>query len=167
MQSWPHNDRREPEDRRARSTSPLSSASLQGTRSYFRRSEDRRKYYYVDRYGLRSVGVVMLAVFLSLTDAFFTLNLLELGAREANPVMNLFLRFGELPFLAAKYLLTGGCLLWFLIHKNYSLFGTRFTVKTLMVSVLVIYSVLIVYELILFSMYDQFTFFTTNAFIPA
>jgi len=103
----------------------------------------------MDRYSLRSVLVVVFTVVLSIIDAALTLELVSHGAKELNPVMNFFLSYGPYPFLVVKYLITGVCLVVFLIHKNYSVFGGRVSVKNLLIIVLVTYVVLIGYELVL------------------
>lgn len=150
MLNSPSEERRTARDRRTKPTSPLSIASLFGSRTRYRRKEDQAKYYYVDRYSLLSILVVLFTIMLSVTDAFFTLKLVAIGAQEANPVMDYFLQFGPLPFIIAKYILTGACLIWFLVHKNYAVFGGPVRVKHLLLGALVIYMALISYELFLF-----------------
>ena len=142
-------DRRRIKERRAKPTSPLSPSSLFGSRGHFRREEDRKKYRYVDLYSLRSVLTIFTTIILSLTDAIFTLRLVSLGAKEINPVMDFFLQFGPFPFLISKYLLTGSCLIWFLVHKNFTIWRGRIKVKTILIGVLILYLILIIYELIL------------------
>ncbi len=149
MPDSPPFDRRRQTDRRTRPTTPWSRASLFGARAQFRRKEDAEKYYYVDRYSLRACLVIFVTLLLSVSDAFLTLRLISLGAVEANPVMNFFLTQGPVVFLAAKYLITGVCLLWFLVYKNYRIFGTSVRVKHLAGFVMLTYVILIVYEIVL------------------
>ena len=85
-------------------------------------------------------------------DATFTLRLVGMGAQELNPVMDFFLKHGAVPFLLAKYLITGSCMVWFLIHKNFRIWGGRVSVKAILVTVLLMYVALIVYELVLLSL---------------
>jgi hypothetical protein len=119
---------------------------------YTRRAEDRLRHYYVDRYGWRGVLSICLVVVLSLADATFTLRLVTVGAaREINPLMDYFISLGPVVFLFAKYLLTGACMIVFLVLKNYRLYGSRVTVKDLIWFVLIGYAALIVYELVLIS----------------
>lgn len=146
----PVRDRRAHTDRRTRPTSPLSFSSMFGSRRHVRRADDRQIYLYVDRYSLRSVFVVLGIVLLSLTDAMFTLQLVAKGAQEINPVMDFFLQKGPLPFLIAKYLITGTCLVLFIVHKNHYFLKGKIRVKTLMIMVFIMYVVLIAYELVLF-----------------
>lgn len=153
MQNLPQADRRTQSDRRDRPTSPLTSTSLLGSRSYLRRADDRKAASYVDRYGARSVLTTLLIILLSVVDATLTLRLVSLGAKEVNPVMDFFLGFGAVPFLAAKYVLTGICLVWFLIHKNFTIWGGRVKVKYILLSLLMMYGILIGYELLLLLIY--------------
>ncbi|MFQ5707697.1 MAG: DUF5658 family protein [bacterium] len=142
-------DRRLKRDRRNKPTSPLSISSITGSRRYSRRQEDQSTHHYVDRYSLRSALVVLCALLLSIFDAFFTLRLIRMGAAEINPIMDFLLQLGPLPFLLVKYFLTGSCLVWFLVHKNYYAFGGRLSVKYILLAILFLYSILIVYEIVL------------------
>lgn len=149
MPDRPQPDRRRRTDRRSRPTTPLSMASLTGSRRHSRRKEDESVYHYVDRYSLRSVLVLLMALILSVMDAFFTLSLISMGAAtEFNPIMDFFLQFGPVAFLLVKYTLTGSCLIWFLVNKNRSLFG-KLKVKYILLSVLILYALLVAYELLL------------------
>lgn len=151
MQNSPHPERRQQKDRRAKPTSPFSSSSLFGSREKIRRKEDKQRHHYVDRYSFRSAVTILVIIVLSMTDATFTLKLVALGAaKEINPVMDFFLQLGPITFLTVKYVLTGICLLCFLIFKNHSFLGDRVTGSSLIVAVLIIYAVLIFYELTLF-----------------
>lgn len=142
-------ERRSGQDRRSRPTSPFTLRSLYGSRRYGRRKEDRALHYYVDRYGIRSVTILVVSLLLCLIDAYMTIYLLSLGAQELNPVMDFFLRIGTIPFLLVKYSVTGLALMWLLIHKNYPLMGGRFTGKGLLLGVPVLYTLLVLYELFL------------------
>lgn len=150
MENLPFPDRRRQKDRRARPTSPVSFQSLFGRRKHIRRKEDRLNNPYVDIYSLRSVLALLFIIVLSVSDAFFTLKLVQLGAREVNPVMHFFLRHGPVLFLSVKFFLTVFCGVIFLVHKNHLLFGGRVSVKIILMGVLLLYMLLILYELTLF-----------------
>lgn len=149
MQRFPQFDRRSGKDRRARPTSPFSLSSLRGSRQHARRKEDKPIYYLVDRYNVCSILLVVAVLTLSVADAFFTLQLVSMGARELNPVMDFFLRYGPLPFLWAKYIFTAAGVTALLMLKNYPVFNGRMTVKVVLMAIPVMYAVLIVYELVL------------------
>lgn len=56
--------------------------------------------------GSKRVAAVLLIVVLTIVDAVFTLELVNNGAREVNPIMHYYLAHGSLAFFAVKYLLT-------------------------------------------------------------
>ena len=150
MQNLPHPDRRK-QNRRSNPTSPLTASSLFGKRKNIRRDEDRLTQPYVDLYSFSSVLSVLVTFILSVTDAIFTLKLISLGGSELNPFMDFFLQLGPFPFLIVKHLLTGTCLIIFLVHKNRVIFGGHLRVKSLLVFSLSLYFTLILYELALLS----------------
>jgi len=75
-----------------------------GRRKEVRRNEDNQESYFLDHYSSRVFAIIIGIILLSLTDAMLTLYLIRNGAAEVNPVMEHFLKYGTLPFLAAKYL---------------------------------------------------------------
>ncbi|KAA3657824.1 MAG: hypothetical protein DWQ10_12435 [Calditrichaeota bacterium] len=138
------------DDRRKKPTSPVSSFSFNnGKREAPRRKEDRWQNYFVDRYSKRIFGVVLLILTMSLIDALFTLQLLNNGASEINPVMAHFLEYGPLEFLIAKYILTGASVLLLLIYKNVYLLKTRVRAKYLFIPILGMFALVIVWEVFL------------------
>ncbi len=136
-------------DRRKKQTNPLSLHSLLYGQRKSIREEDRDRHHYVDRYDRLSVVVFMLVIVFSAADALITLRLVAAGGEEINPVMHFFLQYGALPFLVAKYLLTGLGVFFMLIHKEYRFAGTRFSGKYALFVVLLLYLALIVYEIVL------------------
>ncbi|MHC1745125.1 MAG: DUF5658 family protein [Syntrophobacteraceae bacterium] len=149
METSCYPERRSGIDRRARPTSPFTWRSLTGSRAYARRKADRDVHYYVDRYGFPAVFAFCVTLLFSIGDAFFTMKLVSAGAKELNPVMDYFLQFGPVPFVAVKYVLTASGLTWLLIHKDYPMFKGRITGKVLFLFVPIIYMVLLVYEMVL------------------
>ena len=120
-----------------------------GRRKEVRRNEDNRKSYFLDHYSLRVFGVIIGIILLSLTDAMLTLYLIRNGAAEVNPVMEHFLRYGPLPFLAAKYLLTTASIVLLLIYKNVHIFGTKIRAKYLFIIIFLIFASVVIWELFL------------------
>jgi len=120
-----------------------------GRRKEMRRDEDNRESYFLDHYSLRVFGLIIGIILLSLTDALLTLYLIRHGAAEVNPVMEHFLRYGPLPFLAAKYLLTTASIVLLLIYKNVYIFGTRIRAKYLFIVIFLIFASVVVWELFL------------------
>ncbi len=62
-----------------------------------------------------AIGILVM----SLLDAVFTLNVLSLGAREANPIMAYLINMGTIWFFAGKLTLTG-CGVYLLIRASRS-----------------------------------------------
>ena len=120
-----------------------------GRRKEMRRDEDNRESYFLDHYSLRVFGIIIGIILLSLTDALLTLYLIRHGAAEVNPVMEHFLRYGPLPFLAAKYLLTTASIVLLLIYKNVHIFGTRIRAKYLFIIIFLIFASVVLWELYL------------------
>jgi hypothetical protein len=120
-----------------------------GRRKEVRRNEDNRKSYFLDHYSLRVFGIIIGIILLSLTDAMLTLYLIRNGAAEVNPVMEHFLRYGPLPFLAAKYLLTTASIVLLLIYKNVHIFGTKIRAKYLFIIIFLIFASVVIWELFL------------------
>lgn len=142
-------DGRQGGDRRRRPTNPFSLSSIFGSRRAVRRTEDRKIHFYVDRYGFGSGILFLGALLFSTLDALITLRLVAAGGSEVNPLMHFLLQFGEAPFLAVKYMITGVSLLFLLIHKEYYWFGGRLRVKYVLALVMAIYLLLFLWEVYL------------------
>ncbi len=78
-----------------------------------------------------------------------TLYLIRNGATEVNPIMEYYLKYGPLPFLAAKYLLTTASVILLLIHKNVYLFGTKIRAKFLFIIFFTVFASVVLWELYL------------------
>jgi hypothetical protein len=120
-----------------------------GRRKGLRRQEDIRKSHFLDHYGLYIFSIIIGIILLSLTDAMLTLYLIRNGAAEINPVMEHFLEYGTLPFLAAKYLLTTASIVLLLIYKNVHIFGTKIRAKYLFIIIFMIFISVVLWELYL------------------
>ena len=136
-------------DRRDGKIRILSKYWLTGRRAVVRRTEDRQKLVLIDRHSPRTFIVILLIIILSVLDAILTLNLVDLGASELNPIMAYYLGHGPLAFFWVKYLLTSAAVLILLFIKNVQLFNTRFQAKVLFILVLVPYALVIQWELYL------------------
>jgi hypothetical protein len=85
---------------------------------------------------------------LSCADALMTLRLLERGASELNAIMRVLIESDTQLFAALKMALTGAGLLFLVIHHRFRVFR-RFRVDQLLCAVLLLYLLLIGYELAL------------------
>lgn len=80
-------------------------------------------------------------------DAFFTLQLLERGAMEINPVMALMIGQSTVAFAVSKMLLTGVCVLA-LVFLSRSRFMNRIRTGLILTGFFSFYAVLICYEFV-------------------
>jgi len=150
MDESPKIERRVDPDRRKKPTTAFTLRRKKLSRAKIRRKSDREGSHYVDLYSMRAITAVFSVLTLSILDAILTLILVGKGkAREANPLMDFFLQRGLIPFMAIKYTVTSICLVWFIIHKNFHIFGKQWSVKAIFVIFLIVYISLIIYEIFL------------------
>jgi len=102
----------------------------------------------VDWHETHLFAVAIAILLLCCADAFLTLNLLVLGATEANPLMNTLIYEDVTVFASVKMGLTGMGVLVLVFLSRYRMFG-RLRVVTTLYSALVIYTALVAYELVL------------------
>jgi hypothetical protein len=146
-------DRRADRDRRQTPTGPWSAFPPAGGRMASRRAQEHRQPYFVDRFSSAMFIAVVLLIVASVVDAVLTIQLIDAGAVETNPLMAHLLDHGILPFVIGKYVLTVAGLPLLLIFKNYYLFDTRVRVGHLIPMALVTYLALIGYQLALMHSY--------------
>ncbi|HKE44656.1 MAG TPA: DUF5658 family protein [Steroidobacteraceae bacterium] len=104
----------------------------------------------VDWHESHLLAIAICILLLSFADAFLTLNLLMRGAEEANPFMAALFYHNVAVFTAVKMALTGGGVLLLVALSRMRLFG-RIKVVQALYATLVIYVVLVFYELRMFS----------------
>lgn len=147
MEHEPSAERREGEDRRAWPTSAWDAFRLRGRRARARRSEERGRVYFVERFNAWTFGLILALIGLTLADGVLTVHLLGADCGEANPVMSFFLGRGLTSFFLGKYVLTVAGLPFLLVFKNYYLFGTRFRVGYLIPVFVGMYAGLLTYQI--------------------
>jgi hypothetical protein len=146
-------DRRTQPDRRLAPTSAWRALWPFGRRMKLRREAEHQHSYFVDRFSLTTFILVLLLLGATITDAVLTIWLIHAGAQEINPIMQHCLGRGVHVFLMVKYGLTAGGLPLLLVFQNHSLFGTRLRVRHLIPLILVLYAVLISYQIMLIHTY--------------
>ena len=106
-------------DRRQRPTPMISRYTFFGGRRRSGRREGEAENVYVDVYSARLV--VLLLIFFSLTvvDSVSTLVYLGKGGRELNPIAQWMIDQGASFFVLFKGALSGLCLLFVMLHKNF------------------------------------------------
>ena len=139
--------RRRP-DQRSVPTRPLSRHSLRGHRKKARRQEEDRNYY-VDRYEPRYLVLISLILILCILDAYFTLKIIDLGGKELNRFMLVFINTKPVAALVFKYLVTAVSIVFILIHKNFLVFG-KVRIASLIYVFFWVYLTLIAYEAVIF-----------------
>ncbi len=120
-----------------------------------RRRDPRREgesvVYYTDWYSvplfLLAVGIVLFCV----ADAFFTLQLISLGASELNPVMAYLLDKGLYLFVGIKMALTVSAIIVLVMHQRFAFFRRLRSYHILLLTFFG-YGVLIAYELTLLNL---------------
>jgi hypothetical protein len=104
----------------------------------------------VDWHESHLLAVAITILLLSCADAFLTLNLLFLGAEEANPLMAALVYRDIAAFAVAKMVLTGGGVVLLVSLSRLQVFGSIKVVQALYATLL-IYVVLVLYELSMFT----------------
>ena len=137
-------------DRRKQDPPLFSRYLLTGRRSYHRRKVDREAPQKVDRYSQKIFVMILFILGLSLTDAFFTLLLVDNGAEEVNPLMAYYLGEGQLFFVLIKYFLTCASVMLILFYKDCSLFRTKAKVRVLFYLVPISFLLVIKWQIFLF-----------------
>jgi len=145
--------RRTSGDRRVkRSIFYFNAKVLNGRRCRPRRVMERyhkgRVGYFVDVYR-REIGLLsVLLLLLSCADAFMTLQLLQLGAIELNPMMDGLIKSNVQNFVGFKVALTALSVLLLVRCSNFRFIGGVKVVSIMRIAC-VVYSVLFAYELVL------------------
>jgi Domain of unknown function (DUF5658) len=139
---WPQIERRLGPDRGARATTFWQAVTGKGRRRSGRRDGERENIY-VEIYGRREVILVVFILVLNILDALLTLDYLEKGGWEANPVARGLLDLGDAWFLGAKTCLIGICLLFLLVHQTFKY------VRAALYALTTFYSLLFLYHLFL------------------
>ena len=107
------------QDRRQRPTPMISRYTFFGGRRRSGRRQGEKENVYVDVYSPQLV--MLLLVFFSLTviDSVSTLIYLGKGGRELNPIAQWMIDQGSTFFVVLKGVLSGVCLLFVMLHKNF------------------------------------------------
>jgi hypothetical protein len=114
-------ERRSGRDRRVRRFGNLIWMFKSGRRRQVRRASDQRRIHELDDYPKELFFLIILVLGLSVVDGILTLWLMDLGAREVNPVMAYYLKQGPQIFMAAKYLITAAVVL-ITVAMNHAVF---------------------------------------------
>lgn len=142
-------DRRRGEDRRKETIPIFSRYWLTGRRGFFRREEDRRIYTKLDRHNPKTFAIILSIIMLSIMDAIFTLELINEGAAEVNPIMAYYLNHGPVVFFGAKYALTCASILLIFLNQHVYILKNRVPMKVLYLFLIIPYTLVVQWELYL------------------
>ncbi len=134
--------------RRQRSLRGLLHSTYRNRRVNDRRADVRWRGHYIDRHGVWLLVIALGVMLLSITDAYFTLWLLQFGAEEVNPFLNWLLGIDQHLFFVVKLAITGSCIVWLVMHQRFRVFGVL-RVYHMLVASLLIYLGLIWHQLTL------------------
>ena len=148
-QGIPLQERRSGRDRRGTPRTTLRSLLWGGRREVIRRREDRQRRVYVDRYQQSQFGVIVLILFLSVTDAILTLLLISHGAVEINPIMAFYLGLGPYPFMFVKYAMTSTGLVVLVVFQRRFLKSLRMSAGAFLYVVLAAFLGVVSWEIYL------------------
>jgi len=142
-------ERRSGRDRRGKPRTSLRSLLWGGRREVIRRQEDRQRRVYIDRYQQSQFAVVVLILFLSVTDAILTLLLISHGAVEINPIMAFYLGLGPYPFMFVKYAMTSTGLVVLVVFQRRFLKSLRMSAGAFLYVVLAAFLGVVSWEIYL------------------
>ncbi len=139
--------RRQHPDRRRYSLRTVTYCGLQGRG---RRRDARRsgEDYYLDWYDPKLVFTGIAVLLMSCLDALFTLTLLGRGAYEANYFMARLLESSDGLFVAVKLSVTAFGIVFLLMHAHFRIMRVV-SGKRLLQTLVPVYGLLIIYEVIL------------------
>ena len=106
-------------DRRERPTPRLSAYSLNAGRRKLVRREREREGSYVDLYSRGMALSILWIALMNVGDTFFTLQHLQSGGIELNPIARVLLSTGCFGFVVSKCLLISLALVILALHKNF------------------------------------------------
>jgi hypothetical protein len=106
-------------ERRKRPTPPLSRYSFWKGRRMYVDPTQTQDGAYVDIYSWRLAILLLLFFLFTVVDSVSTLVYLEKGGREVNPIAQWMIDQGDLFFILMKGVVSGLCILFVMIHKNF------------------------------------------------
>ena len=133
-------------DRRSKVISPFSHHRLIGRRRTLRRNDENQAVAeHLDLYPKHFMAIAVSILLLCLLDAFNTLRLIDMGAREVNPLMDVLIQQSPRLFIMCKFLLTGfGIILLMAYHNARTIIRIR--ARSALYAALLGYIILIAYQ---------------------
>lgn len=132
---------------RRQSHQPFHYYSLIGRRRHARRQQENRPTA-IDHHPPVYLAVTFAILALCFADTFNTLQLLQVGAKELNPLMDALIRSDIQLFVIAKFALTGLGLLILVGYRNH-IFIKFLKTQHILYSIFALYAALILYQSVL------------------
>lgn len=142
-----HREYRSGEDRRKRKIPPLKYFLFGGRRKRIRRKEDENGLIILDTHGPWVFFLAVIILVLSIVDGLLTLNLIGMGASEANPLMSYLIELDPYIYFFAKCFLTAISVIILILFRNYRSKIFRVRITNLMPVVAVFFILVIFYQL--------------------
>lgn len=136
-------DKRITKDRRKRPTSGLSRYTFFGQRKTIRRKSDQQRGVYVDRYASSLFFFLVAIIGLNVLDAIFTMMILDLKGREANPVVRSVITIYGTKFWIWKFSIVSASLTLLCLHSTFRL------VKEAIIAIGCLYVIVVAYQMFL------------------
>lgn len=131
-------------DRRKTPTSILSRYTIVGRRSTFRRKGDQEKGGYIDRYGNGLLIWALTFLVLNILDGAFTLIIVACGGHEVNPIIHWLIKTCGDHFISWKFAIISGSIIILCLHSKFRIVKPVFYFSTVIYSVVVIYQVILI-----------------------
>ena len=142
-----HREFRRGEDRRKRKIPPLKYLLFGGRRKRVRRKEDENELIILDTHGPWVFVLAVIILVLSIADGLLTLNLIGMGASEANPIMSYLIELNPYIYFFTKCFLTAISVIILILFRNYRSKIFRVRTSNLMPVVAVFFILVIFYQL--------------------
>ncbi len=108
-----------------------------------RRRDDQQKGGYVDRYDPRILFFLTFVITFNILDALFTMMLLEMGAWEANPIVQAVMDLYGDKFWLWKFSIVSFSLILLCLHSQFR------RIRALIISIGFIYFTVVIYQIFL------------------
>lgn len=106
-------------DRREKPTPFISRYTFFGGKRHHHRRDVEGVCSYVDLYNQRLVIFLLIFFVLTVIDSVSTLVYIDKGGKELNPIAQWMMDQGDYFFIMVKGVLTGICIIFVMMHKNF------------------------------------------------
>lgn len=104
---------------------------------------------YVFQHGPVTFAAVLLIILLSVADSFFTIDIVNRGGEELNPIMAYYLDQSHLLFFIVKYTMTCAAIMMMLSVRNNYFCGIRIRTEVFLGTLLIALALVVQWQLFL------------------